>query len=101
MAESPILALRGINKSFGAVQVLHNVDFNVFPGEVMALVGDNGAGKSTLVKCVGGIHPTDSGQVLFDGQVIEIHGPHANLGLRVRTTHARMHAQCARTHTAH
>jgi D-xylose transport system ATP-binding protein len=73
--ESPILALRGINKSFGAVQVLHNVDFNVFPGEVMALVGDNGAGKSTLVKCVGGIHPVDSGQILFDGTPIEVHGP--------------------------
>jgi D-xylose transport system ATP-binding protein len=73
--ESPILALRGINKSFGAVQVLHDVDFNVFPGEVMALVGDNGAGKSTLVKCVGGIHPVDSGQVLFNGAPIDVHGP--------------------------
>jgi D-xylose transport system ATP-binding protein len=75
VAESPILALRGINKSFGAVQVLHDVDFNVYPGEVMALVGDNGAGKSTLVKCVGGIHPTDSGQVLFNGSPIVVHGP--------------------------
>ena len=75
MAESPILALRGINKSFGAVQVLHSVDFNVYPGEVMALVGDNGAGKSTLVKCVGGIYPIDSGQLLFNGSPIDVHGP--------------------------
>ena len=75
MADSPILALRGINKSFGAIQVLHDVNFNVYPGEVMALVGDNGAGKSTLVKCVGGIYPIDSGEFLFEGSTVAIHGP--------------------------
>ena len=75
MTETPILELRGINKSFGAVQVLHNVDFRVFPGEVMALVGDNGAGKSTLVKCVAGIYPMDGGEIFFDGNQVHIHGP--------------------------
>jgi D-xylose transport system ATP-binding protein len=75
VADAPILALRGINKSFGAVQVLHDVNFHVYPGEVMALVGDNGAGKSTLVKCVAGIHPVDSGEILFDGSVVQIHSP--------------------------
>ena len=50
MSESPVLELRGVSKSFGAVQALYQVDFHVAPGEVMALVGDNGAGKSTLVK---------------------------------------------------
>src|SRR5665213_3403078 len=75
VADSPILALRGINKSFGAIQVLHSVDLNVLPGEVMALVGENGAGKSTLVKCVGGIYPVDSGEFLFEGSPISIHGP--------------------------
>jgi D-xylose transport system ATP-binding protein len=75
VSDNPILELRGINKSFGAVHVLHDVDFRVFPGEVMALVGDNGAGKSTLVKCVGGIHGADSGEMLFDGKPIVIHGP--------------------------
>jgi len=85
VADAPILALRGINKSFGAVQVLHDVDFNVFPGEVMALVGDNGAGKSTLVKCVGGIHPIDSGMIEFDGKTVTIHGPRdaAALGIEI------------------
>jgi len=85
VADAPILALRGINKSFGAVQVLHDVNFNVFPGEVMALVGDNGAGKSTLVKCVAGIHSVDSGEVLFDGHVVQIHGPRdaAALGIEI------------------
>jgi len=72
---TPLLELRGINKSFGPVQVLRNVDFSAYPGEVTALVGDNGAGKSTLVKCVGGIYPIDSGTYLFDGQVATVHSP--------------------------
>ncbi|NUT49691.1 MAG: sugar ABC transporter ATP-binding protein [Saccharothrix sp.] len=81
----PILELRGINKSFGPVHVLHDIDFAVHPGQVTALVGDNGAGKSTLVKCIAGIHPTDSGQVLFDGEEVHIHGPRdaAHLGIEV------------------
>src|SRR5665213_3899681 len=94
VADSPILALRGINKSFGAIQVLHSVDFNVFPGEVMALVGDNGAGKSTLVKCVGGIYPVDSGEFLFNDSPIAIHGPRDAAAYGVETvsyTHLRAH----------
>ena len=71
----PLLSLRGINKSFGAVHVLRDVDFDVRPGEVTALVGDNGAGKSTLIKCVAGIHPFDDGEMFFEGQPVTIHGP--------------------------
>src|SRR4029077_9518871 len=56
----PILQARKLNKSFGPVHVLHDVDFDVYPGEVTALVGDNGAGKSTLVKCFAGINNIDS-----------------------------------------
>jgi len=59
----PILRVTGLNKSFGAVHVLHDVDFAVYPGEVTALVGDNGAGKSTLIKCLAGIHTMDTGQL--------------------------------------
>ncbi|GAA1311079.1 ATP-binding cassette domain-containing protein [Saccharothrix xinjiangensis] len=81
----PILELRGINKTFGPVHVLHDIDFAVHPGQVTALVGDNGAGKSTLVKCIAGIHPTDSGTVLFDGKQVNIPGPReaADLGIEV------------------
>ncbi len=75
MPDTPLLELRGINKSFGVVHVLHDVDFRVYPGEVMSLVGDNGAGKSTLVKCVGGIYPIDSGEVVFDGNPVTVHTP--------------------------
>jgi D-xylose transport system ATP-binding protein len=83
--DSPLLALRGVNKSFGPVHVLHDVDFHVYPGEVMSLVGDNGAGKSTLVKSVAGIHPIDSGEIIFEDEPVVIHGPHdaALLGIEI------------------
>jgi D-xylose transport system ATP-binding protein len=81
----PILELRGVNKSFGVVHVLHDVDFQVYPGEVTALVGDNGAGKSTLVKAIAGIHPIDSGTYLFEGTPVSVNGPNdvAALGIEV------------------
>ncbi len=82
---SPILELRKVSKSFGAVQVLYDVDFHVAPGEVMALVGDNGAGKSTLVKCIAGIYPIDDGEIVFEGKPVTVHGPKdaAGLGIEV------------------
>jgi D-xylose transport system ATP-binding protein len=77
--------LREITKSFGSVQALTDVDFEVRKGEVMALVGDNGAGKSTLIKCVAGTHTADSGEILFEGKEVSIHGPKdaAKLGIEV------------------
>jgi D-xylose transport system ATP-binding protein len=85
MSDQPLLELRGVNKSFGAVQVLHDVDFKVYPGQVTALVGDNGAGKSTLVKTIAGIYRADSGSFFFDGDEVHIHGPKdaGALGLEV------------------
>ncbi|WHT21488.1 ATP-binding cassette domain-containing protein [Crossiella sp. CA-258035] len=82
---SNILELRGVNKSFGPVHVLHDVDLVVKAGEVTALVGDNGAGKSTLVKCIAGIHPTESGEILFNGGPVTIGSPRdaAALGIEV------------------
>jgi D-xylose transport system ATP-binding protein len=72
---TPLLSLRGVNKSFGAVHVLHDVDFDVQAGRVTALVGDNGAGKSTLIKGIAGITAFDDGQILFDGEPVAIHRP--------------------------
>ena len=83
MSETPILQLRGISKSFGSVQALADVDFEVRDGEVMALVGDNGAGKSTLIKCVGGIHSPDSGEILFEGKPVHINSPKEAAGLGI------------------
>nr|WP_205807345.1 ATP-binding cassette domain-containing protein [Micromonospora sp. HNM0581] len=85
VSATPLLELRGIDKSFGPVQVLRDVAFAAYPGEVTALVGDNGAGKSTLVKCISGIYPTDAGQFVFDGRPVSIHSPRdaASLGIEV------------------
>ena len=85
MSDTPVLELRGVSKAFGAVQALYEVDFHVAPGQVMALVGDNGAGKSTLIKCIAGIHPIDSGEILFAGETVHIHSPKdaSRLGIEV------------------
>jgi D-xylose transport system ATP-binding protein len=72
---TPILSLRGVNKSFGPVHVLRDVDFDISAGKVTALVGDNGAGKSTLIKCIAGIYTPDHGDFLFEGKKVEISGP--------------------------
>lgn len=81
----PLLSLRGINKSFGPVHVLRDVDLDVRAGRVTALVGDNGAGKSTLIKGVAGIYPFESGQIIYEGKPVSISGPkQANdLGIEV------------------
>lgn len=83
MSATPVLALRGISKRFGAVQALTDVDLEVRAGEVVALVGDNGAGKSTLVKTVAGVHAIDDGSIVWGGRPVRIHKPHdaQNLGI--------------------
>src|ERR1700709_418880 len=85
MSDAPLLALRGINKSFGVAHVLHDVDLTIYPGQVTALVGDNGAGKSTLVKASAGIYPPDTGDYLFEGEPVTVHSPKdaAALGIEV------------------
>jgi D-xylose transport system ATP-binding protein len=85
LSDAPLLELRNVDKSFGSVQALKDVDFEVREGEVMALVGDNGAGKSTLIKCIAGIHPMDSGEMLFHGKPVSVHGPKdaAKLGIEI------------------
>jgi len=81
----PLLELRGVDKSFGPVQVLHGVNLKVYPGQVTALVGDNGAGKSTLVKTVAGIYHADAGEFFFEGKPVTFNGPKdaASLGIEV------------------
>jgi len=72
---SPILSLRKVNKSFGPVHVLKDVDFDAYAGKVTALVGDNGAGKSTLIKCIAGIYTPETGEFIFEGNKVTIAGP--------------------------
>lgn len=82
---TPVLSLRGIGKTFGAVSALTDIDMEVHAGEVVALVGDNGAGKSTLVKVLSGVHQPDSGELFFDGKPVTIPSPNAALELGIAT----------------
>ena len=83
----PILQMRNISKSFGAVRALSGVDFEVYAGEVVALVGDNGAGKSTLVKTIAGVGPADSGEIFVDGQPVRITSPQMAAHLGIETVY--------------
>ncbi|MDN3263172.1 sugar ABC transporter ATP-binding protein [Streptomyces sp. CSDS2] len=71
----PVLALKGVSKSFGAVRALRDVSLELLPGEAHALAGENGAGKSTLIKTLAGVHRPDTGQVLLDGGPVVLRGP--------------------------
>lgn len=86
-SRTPILELRGVSKRFGAVQALSNVNFDVYAGEVVGLVGDNGAGKSTLIKCVAGIHPIDEGEIRFEGRLVHIQNPKDSADLGIQTVY--------------
>lgn len=81
----PVLSLKGISKGFGAVQALTDVSLDVYPGEVVALVGDNGAGKSTLVKVLAGVHPHDTGTITFEGREVRIESPTESQQLGIAT----------------
>jgi D-xylose transport system ATP-binding protein len=83
----PILTLRGVSKTFGAVAALTDVDLDVTAGEVVALVGDNGAGKSTLVKVLSGVHAPDGGTIAFEGREVRIPNPAAAQQLGVATVY--------------
>lgn len=83
----PVLSLRGISKSFGAVAALTDIDLDVRPGEVVAVVGDNGAGKSTLVKVLSGVHPPTSGTIAFAGAPVTIASPAAAHAMGIATVY--------------
>ncbi|WP_141585908.1 ATP-binding cassette domain-containing protein [Actinomadura sp. WMMA1423] len=84
-AAGPLLSLRGVSKSFGAVAALTGVDLDVAAGEVVALVGDNGAGKSTLVKVLSGVHAPDAGTITFESREVSIPTPAAAQQLGIAT----------------
>jgi D-xylose transport system ATP-binding protein len=81
----PLIELVDVKKGFGPVSVLKGVRLRAYPGKVTALVGDNGAGKSTLIKGLAGVQPYDDGQVLFDGEPVNLHTPRdaSALGIEV------------------
>ena len=84
---APILALRGVNKSFGPIDVLHDITLEVRPGEVLCLLGDNGAGKSTLIKIMSGVHQPSSGVIELDGEPVPLPTPRAAADAGISTVH--------------
>jgi len=81
----PLLEVRNITKYFGGVTALDDVSLSVYPGEVVALLGDNGAGKSTLIKCVSGVYKPDEGTIHFDGKLITNESPSAVREMGIET----------------
>ena len=84
---SPVLEVRSLEKSYGAVRALRGVSLTLSPGEVLGLVGDNGAGKTTLVKCIAGAITPDAGSIVVDGVDVHIEGPHHARHLGIETVH--------------
>ncbi|MBX3539328.1 MAG: sugar ABC transporter ATP-binding protein [Chelatococcus sp.] len=80
---TPIITMRGIIKTFGAVQALRDVDLHLMPGEILGLVGDNSAGKSTLMKVLTGAYARDGGDVLVNGEITHFKSPHESRDLGI------------------
>jgi polar amino acid transport system ATP-binding protein len=71
--DQPLIRMRDVHKSFGAVQVLNGISLEVMKGEVICIIGPSGAGKSTLIRCINALVPIDGGSILVEGR--EVHGP--------------------------
>ncbi|SDO77827.1 D-xylose transport system ATP-binding protein [Streptomyces sp. cf386] len=87
MPSPPLLALRGVCKRFGVVEVLSDIELEIRAGQVVALLGDNGAGKSTLVKVISGVTPADKGVIEWEGRPVQIRRPHDARDLGIATVY--------------
>ncbi|OCX64437.1 ABC transporter ATP-binding protein [Thioclava sp. SK-1] len=83
----PVLELKNVNKSFGPIDVLHDISLSVKAGEVLCLLGDNGAGKSTLIKTLAGVHKPSSGTIKMDGETITFDKPKDAADRGIATVH--------------
>jgi ABC-type sugar transport system ATPase subunit len=82
-----LLRLVGVGKNFGAVRALYDINLDIPPGQVTAILGDNGAGKSTLIKCISGIWQPDAGEIYWQGEHVRLHTPRAATELGIATVY--------------
>jgi ABC-type sugar transport system ATPase subunit len=90
MDQTPLLEMRGIRKVFPGVVALNNVDFDLYPGEVHALVGENGAGKSTLIKIISGLYLRDAGTMLVEGALADFRSPADAIARRIKVVYQEL-----------
>src|SRR6516164_11393939 len=83
--DAPLIETKGLHKWYSGVHALKNIDFQVFKGEVVGLVGDNGAGKTTLIKILSGVHPPDGGEIRVEGRMVDIATPRQAMNLGIET----------------
>src|SRR6478609_9415735 len=90
MSNEPILTARGIVKRYGRVVAIDNADFDLYPGEILAVIGDNGAGKSTLIKALSGAVAPDAGEVRLDGKPVTFANPQAARDSGIETVYQQL-----------
>ena len=83
----PVLQAKGLNKNYGRVVALDHANLELYPGEVLGVIGDNGAGKSTLIKCFSGAVIPNSGEIYIDGQQVELHSPSDSQAAGIETVY--------------
>ena len=89
-SRTPLVGMRDIRVSFGGVHAVNGVSIDLYPGEVVALVGGNGAGKSTLIHTLAGAHPADGGQIFINGEPVTIHNPRDARAYGVETIYQKL-----------
>ena len=87
LTQTPVLEARGLTKRFGNVTALEDADFELLPGEIVAVIGDNGAGKSSLIKCLCGAYSPDEGEILLDGELVRFKSPLEARDLGIETVY--------------
>lgn len=87
MTDTPVLEMRHVDKSFGPIDVLHDISLKIRAGQVLCLLGDNGAGKSTLIKTLSGVHQPTRGEMLLDGKPVSFANPKAAQEMGIATVH--------------
>ena len=81
----PVLQARGLVKHYGRVVALDHANLELYPGEVLGVIGDNGAGKSTLIKCFSGAVIPDEGAIYIDGQLVQLQSPSDSMAAGIET----------------